>query len=74
MFVLQVCEHMTHPLMGMVSELMRRQSELVHLLQRKDKEIDDYKAQGAKVTRSKSPHTIDMMYFESNSYSRYKSV
>lgn len=46
-----VCEHMTHPLMGMVSELMRRQSELVHLLQRKDKEIDDYKAQGAKVTR-----------------------
>ena len=44
---------MIRPLMGMVSELQRRQQEMVQLLQRKDREIDDYKAQGSKVTRSK---------------------
>ena len=39
--------------MAMVGELQRRQQELVKLLKLKDKEIDDYKVQGSKVTRSK---------------------
>ena len=44
---------MTLPLLGMVDELKRREAELVLLLNKKDREIDEYKAQGAKITRSK---------------------
>ena len=50
---LQVTDHLTCPLLGMIGELQRRQQELVRLLKLKDKEIDDYKIQGGKVTRSK---------------------
>ena len=38
----------------MVSELCRQQGELQNLLTKKDAEIEDYKADGAKVSRSKS--------------------
>ncbi|XP_072028389.1 uncharacterized protein [Amphiura filiformis] len=44
-------EHLTTPLMSMVAELLRRQKELFRILKRKDAEIDDYKASGAKVSR-----------------------
>jgi hypothetical protein len=40
------------PLMAMVGELIRRQQELVKVIATKDKEIDDYRSQGAKVSRS----------------------
>ena len=39
--------------MAMVGELTRRQRELDKIMKSKDKEIDDYKSQGAKVSRSK---------------------
>ena len=51
--ILQISDHLTCPLLAMVGELQRRQQELVKLLKLKDKEIDDYKIQGGKVTRSK---------------------
>ena len=51
--ILQITDHLTCPLLGMIGELQRRQQELVRLLKLKDKEIDDYKIQGGKVTRSK---------------------
>ncbi|XP_064622668.1 non-homologous end-joining factor 1-like [Lineus longissimus] len=46
-----VVEQMTVPLLTMVGELHRRQLELFKLLKAKDKEIDDYKGHGAKVSR-----------------------
>ena len=36
----------------MATELNRRQQELFHLLERKDREIQDYKDQGSVVSRS----------------------
>ncbi|KAL4229596.1 Non-ous end-joining factor 1 [Mactra antiquata] len=44
-------EHLTIPLMAMVSELNRRQQELVKIIESKDKQIEDYKSQGAKCSR-----------------------
>ncbi|CAG5127160.1 unnamed protein product, partial [Candidula unifasciata] len=44
-------EHLTIPLMAMVGELYRQQQELFRLLALKDKQIDDYKSQGATVSR-----------------------
>lgn len=44
-------DHLILPLMAMVAELSRRQQELLKIIQNKDKEIDDYKSQGAKVSR-----------------------
>ena len=38
--------------MAMVGELYRQQQELHKLLADKDKQIDDYKAQGARASRS----------------------
>jgi hypothetical protein len=38
--------------MAMVGELTRRQQELFKIIQAKDKQIDDYKSQGAKCSRS----------------------
>ncbi|OWF35318.1 non-homologous end-joining factor 1-like [Mizuhopecten yessoensis] len=46
-----VSENLIIPLMGMVSELARRQKELVKVIENKDKEIDDYKTQGVKTSR-----------------------
>jgi uncharacterized membrane protein YoaK (UPF0700 family) len=50
---LQVSEHLIIPLLTMTGELNRRQQELYKQLKNKDKEIDDLKAQGVKVSRSK---------------------
>ena len=44
--------------MAMVVELTRRQEELVKLIQNKEKEIDDYKSQGVKTSRSKFSFVI----------------
>lgn len=44
-------ENLIVPLLGMVSELSRRQGELVKIISNKDKEIDDYKSQGVKTSR-----------------------
>lgn len=46
-------DHLIVPLMAMVGELQRQQKELHKLLAAKDRQIDDYKAQGGQVTRSK---------------------
>ena len=54
----QISEQLTVPLLAMVGELSRRQNELYNLLYAKDKQIDDYKNQGAKVSRSKLYVTI----------------
>lgn len=44
-------QHLIVPLMAMVGELTRRQQELIKIIQSKDKEIDDYKSQGARCSR-----------------------
>lgn len=44
-------DHLTVPLMAMVGELYRQQQELFKLLAGKDRQIEDYKSQGAKVSR-----------------------
>ena len=49
----QGTDHLILPLMAMVGELTRRQQELIKIIQTKDKQIDDYKSQGAKCSRSK---------------------
>ena len=54
---------MTVPLLGMVGELLRRQEEMARLLANKDKEIDDYKSQGGRVSRSE--WTIAFLYVNS---------
>ena len=60
---LQFARHMTVPLLGMVGELLRRQEEMARLLANKDKEIDDYKSQGGRVSRSE--WTITFLYVSS---------
>ncbi|KAJ8307009.1 hypothetical protein KUTeg_015093 [Tegillarca granosa] len=45
-------QHLIIPLMAMVGELMRRQGELVKVLETKDREIEDYKSQGVKTSRN----------------------
>jgi len=47
----QLTDHLIMPLFSMVGELCRRQSELIKLLGRKDREIQDYKDHGATVSR-----------------------
>ncbi|KAL3836496.1 hypothetical protein ACJMK2_021924 [Sinanodonta woodiana] len=44
-------DHLVIPLLTMVAELKRRQQELFKLLQNKDREIEEYKAQGVKTSR-----------------------
>ena len=48
----QASKHLIVPLLAMVGELTRRQNELTKIIQNKDKEIDDYKSQGVKASRS----------------------
>ena len=48
----QLSTHLVSPLLSMVGELCRRQRELVMVLGRKDREIQDYKDHGATVSRS----------------------
>lgn len=52
-FYAKASKHLIVPLLAMVGELTRRQKELIKIIQAKDKEIDDYKSQGAKASRSK---------------------
>uniref|UniRef100_A0A0B6ZEC2 Non-homologous end-joining factor 1 n=1 Tax=Arion vulgaris TaxID=1028688 RepID=A0A0B6ZEC2_9EUPU len=51
-------DHMTIPLMAMVGELYRQQQELFKMLASKDKQIEDYKTQGAKVSRKYLETTV----------------
>lgn len=46
-----ISDNFNVPLLGMVGELTRRNKELVKVIEAKDKEIDDYKSQGAKTSR-----------------------
>lgn len=46
-----ISENFNIPLLAMVAELSRRNDELVKVIDAKDKEIDDYKSQGAKASR-----------------------
>ena len=48
----QARDHLTVPLLAMVSELLRQQKELMTIIVAKDKEIDDYKSQGVRTSRS----------------------
>ena len=59
--------------MSMVGELMRRQRELVKIIQSKDKELEDYKNQGVKVTRSKTSilnimHSVQLELLKSTGF------
>ena len=49
----QVSEHLTLPLLTMVSEYQRREQELFKMLAAKDKELDDIRVQGGKTSRRK---------------------
>ena len=49
----KVGSHLVQPLLAMVVELNRRQSELCALLRKKDLEIMDYKESGVRLSRSK---------------------
>ncbi len=51
-YIFQMCDHVTVPLIAMVSELSRQQEELMMIVEKKDKEIDDYKSQGVRPSRS----------------------
>ena len=44
--------HLVSPLLSANAEMMRREKELVCLLAKKDKEIQDYQDQGTTVSRS----------------------
>ncbi|XP_071101555.1 non-homologous end-joining factor 1-like [Haliotis cracherodii] len=61
------CNHSTVPLMAMVAELTRRQKELINIIVSKDKEIDDYKSQGARTSRKHIETTVfDETTFRNN--------
>lgn len=44
-------DQLLQPLIGMIAELQQRQNILISLIKNKDKEIEDYKNAGAKVSR-----------------------
>lgn len=48
-----VSSHLLMPLIGMCTELKRRHRELIQVIKHKDEEIEDYKMNGAKVTRKR---------------------
>ena len=52
-YSLKVTKHLVEPLTIISAELNRRQQELFYLLERKDREIQDYKDQGVVTSRSK---------------------
>ena len=47
----QVSNHLITPLLSIIGELCRRQSELIKIISKKDREIQDYKDQGTTVSR-----------------------
>lgn len=50
----QVQTHLISPLSASVTELSRQKEELVSIIKRKDREIQDYRESGATVTRRES--------------------
>ena len=57
LFKLEKCnnknkEHLIEPLLFNLAEHQTRESELLRLIQAKDKELDDYRSQGFKLSRS----------------------
>ncbi|CAI9719355.1 non-homologous end-joining factor 1-like [Octopus vulgaris] len=59
-----VSENMTIPLLMMVSELNRRQRELIHIISKKDLEIEDYRAQSVKLNQKQ----LATVYFDETSF------
>ena len=47
-------DHVILPLLFNCSEYQARESQLVKIINDKDKELDDYRSQGVKLTRSKT--------------------
>lgn len=47
----QVSNHLITPLLSIIGELCRRRSELIKIIGKKDREIQDYKDQGITVSR-----------------------
>ena len=58
---------MTMPMLTMIGELQRRQNELCKILKAKDKQIEDFKMQGVKNTRSKYLFLKDICTINKNS-------
>ncbi len=50
--IFQLKSHLVNPLLTFSTEMLRRQNELVGIIKRKDKEINDYKDGGAVISRS----------------------
>ena len=48
----QVGSQLVQPLLAMITEMNRRQTELFRLLRKKDEEIMDYKESGVRLSRS----------------------
>ena len=51
MMVPQLQKHIVSPLMSIARELNRQKEELVGIIKRKDREIQDYKDGGASISR-----------------------
>ncbi|XP_075213550.1 uncharacterized protein LOC142319770 [Lycorma delicatula] len=47
----KLCQHLTFPLIQMIEELQAREKMLFNLLAKKDAEINEYKMEGAKISR-----------------------
>ncbi|XP_031559593.1 non-homologous end-joining factor 1-like isoform X2 [Actinia tenebrosa] len=52
-YQMQISSSLLEPLVDMVAELQRRQTELQNLLEKKDLEISDYKASGVKLSHKR---------------------
>lgn len=61
-----VWKHVVQPLTIISNELYRRQQELSYMLERKDREIQDYKDQGTSVSRKH----LETPYFDRPEYQR----
>ncbi|GAB1600361.1 non-homologous end-joining factor 1-like isoform X2 [Argonauta hians] len=59
-----ISENMTIPLLMMVSELNRRQRELVQIISKKDSEIEDYRSQSVKLSQKQ----LATAYFEEEAF------
>ena len=55
----QVSNHLITPLLSIIGELCRRRSELIKIIGKKDREIQDYKDQGITVSRRRQEVTCD---------------
>ena len=55
-------DHVVLPLMFSSFEFQARENDLIKAINSKDKELDDYKSQGAKLTRSKLSNTFSVTF------------